>query len=272
MAKNLAHFCKCNSFAIYTCKRKSVAINAEAMKRIAIAALLSLVLGSAAGQAQLYRYTAGHADIGVGYEDGEFEPHWHFGSGAVVDGVTLTTDLEAAPGEAYAYAGENTELSRPAGTQWDFLGTAAGNSVWVLPQTQAAGMPFLGLASEELDPLDWSGPIVFTLSDFSGPGVFSLWQSDGFGGPIVSMTTLNGVSSADFYAMSPGGHEHFNWGFTAPGTYNLTFLITGNHVSDGAVASEATFQIQVVPEPSSAALLALGMGAVVLLRRRHAVV
>lgn len=35
-------------------------------------------------------YTSGHADIGVGYEAGALDPHWHLHQGTVVNGAWKT--------------------------------------------------------------------------------------------------------------------------------------------------------------------------------------
>jgi hypothetical protein len=48
--------------------------------------------------------TSGHGDVGAGYipVDKEFEPHWHLGSGAVVDGSLLGSDAEYDPADLRA--------------------------------------------------------------------------------------------------------------------------------------------------------------------------
>ena len=42
-------------------------------------------------------WTAGHGDLGIGYEDGELEPHWHLGHGnesVTLDGVSAPLGAE----------------------------------------------------------------------------------------------------------------------------------------------------------------------------------
>jgi surface-anchored protein len=146
---------------------------------------------------------------------------------------------------------------------------------WSLPKSNsgpggaaALNAPFLGIGSEELDPGDWTGDLSLTLTGMSGPGVFSLWQ-DGFS-PTFFMSTFDGVSGADTISFTAGGHDHFNYGFTQPGLYEVTFEVAGTHSVDGFKTGSATYSFHVVggyvPEPGSFGLLALG--ALVLRRLR----
>lgn len=207
-------------------------------------------------------YSAGHGDIGIAFESGVLEPHWHLHSGAVVDGTPLGADAEYEPGELVALV-PGPAILRPAGASWDFLGVAAGDPVWFLPQSSDPGKPFLGIASEELDPDDWTS-LTLSLVGFSGPvgGHFSLWQTDSFGVPAVKFATSDGVTGADSFSLIVGGHDHYNWGFTKPGLYELTFRWVGEHKLVESAFADATFGFTVVPEPGTYAavfgLLALG--------------
>lgn len=215
-------------------------------------------------------YTDGHADIGVAYDAGALEPHWHLHSGAVVNGAPLGAEEEFAPSQLLAYVAD-PPIARPGGAQWDFLGTAAGNNIWFLPQNNTSGKPFLGIASEELDPADWNS-LKLSLTGISGPagGHFSLWQNGVFG-PEVKMATSDGITGADGFFQTVGGHDHYNFGFTTPGVYYLTFRWDGSHKNDGEVTASDTFAFGVtaVPEPAAtAAGTALALAAFGLWRRR----
>lgn len=69
-------------------------------------------------------------------------------------------------------------------------------------------------------------------------------------------------------------HSHWHWGFSEVGSYTLVFDIFGHNGDEQAVTSMGSFTLgfEVIPEPSSAALL-LGVAAVALAmsRRRRAV-
>lgn len=217
--------------------------------------------------AQLF-YTQGHGDIGVGYEAGELHPHWHLGPGAVVNGSPLVVDEEYEPGDLIAVV-PNLPSARPAGSEYDILGVSAGANIWVLPQTGAIDRPDLGLATEELEFDDWTTQIRFELTGFSGPGDFTLFRMVA-GSPVFYMATSDGINpSQDFRLLSPGGHQHYNWVFTAPGTYDITLTISGTHAVDGFKSATETFTFNVVPEPSTFALIGLSLFALAVLRGRR---
>lgn len=247
------------------------------------AALLTLLTALAlATTARADLWTAGHGDLGIGYlppPDAELEPHWHL-EGGIVDGVPQNdVEFEAdelrvqVPLSTYDYV--TTQGGRPVGSAWDPIGVSAGVSYWFLPQAHggpggadALGSPFVGIGAEELDAIDWTGGLSLTLTGMSGPGQFSLWQ-DGIS-PTFFMSTADGISALDSYLVTPGSHAHVNWGFTVPGTYELTFEATGNHVTDGPVSGgPTTYTFEVVPEPGSVALFSLGGLLLMMARRRR---
>jgi surface-anchored protein len=221
-------------------------------------------------------WTAGHGDIGIGFDGVDFDPHWHLGEEnepVVVDGVTLQDPegFEYATGDLIAQIAFGESQTRPTGAEWDFLGVAAGDPVWVFPVTENPAIPFVGFGLEGLDADDWISPITFTLDDVTGSGTtaggfFSLYDVDGFGAPVVAMTTSGGP--AGDYSQDAGTHGHLNIAFSQPGTYAVTFLLSGTHATEGSISGEATYTFQVVPEPTSAVLIGLGLGSLLLRRRR----
>lgn len=214
-------------------------------------------------------YTSGHADIGIGFEDDELAPHWHFHAGAVVGGVELPDEAEYEPGEVAAIVADSQKVARPAGAEWNFLGIPAGADLWYLPQVQESGVPFLGIGAEELNGADWEGDLTITLLGLTGPGDFALWASGVFGEPDVFMQTADGISGADVVLIEAGGHRHFNWGFTAPGVYELQLQFQGTHETLGLLTENATFAFVVAPEPSVFLLLGAGGAALIFARRRR---
>ncbi len=187
-----------------------------------------------------------------------FEPHFHNeggADGAVVDGVVQVDESEFEPGDLIVVV---PELS---------VTTVNSTSYFWLPETEQAaadnGAPFLGIGLEELTASDWVGSTVsLKLLSITGPGDFLLWQDGGLGGANVFFD-----GAGDTMTLTAGSHTHFNWGFTETGTYGLEFEISGNHVADGLQSASALYSFQVVPEPSTAMLGALG--ALALLRRRR---
>lgn len=211
-------------------------------------------------------YSEGHADLGVAYEDGVLDFHFH-GEGAVIDGIEVD-DREYTPGEIVILGASTSMAILPEGFDIPALGKSVGDPVWVLPWTQEDGLPFLGTASEELNPADWIGGITFTLGTVvspSGSGEFALWRYGSFGNMMVDLSTVTGQNSVTTIT---GSHDHFNWGFTEPGEWKIELTASGTHVTDGFVSDTETFTFVIVPEPATSLLTALAVIGFTLRRRR----
>jgi len=217
-------------------------------------------------------YSSGHGDVGAGYVDTEqeFEPHWHLGSGAVVDGVSLSDEAEFEPGDLVAQtSATRTSPSGLAGA----IGVPDGTTIYTAGS--ATYQPNLGFSVEELSPGDWTGNVTLTLSGWtipSGAGfsVFSTNLSGTSVTDVVFSTVDPSVTFADnSLPMVPGDHVHFDWGFTDVGNYDLEFTWTGTHATDGLISTTDTFRVQVVPEPSTVAMLGLALLIVLATLRRR---
>lgn len=208
---------------------------------------------------------ADHVDLGIGFHDGALELHWHLED----------LELEYAPAEAYVFIPLSSAITRPAGTEWDFTGAIAGATVYLAPAIdQTPSVIFLGIGSEEiLSETLVANTVTLALTGISGPGNFALWQTDGLGQPTAFLSSASELSSFDLIT---GGHDHYNWGFTAEGIYELTFTVSGilNDDFDTSVSDTATFTFAVgtpIPEPSAFAVLAglAGLGLAISARRRR---
>lgn len=208
-------------------------------------------------------YTAGHGDVGVGY-DGilkEFDPHWHLGAGAIVDGNPLLADDEYAPNGLLAQT--SSMRTSPTGLS-SILGVADGSSIFAMGSSTY--QPNLGFAVEELIPSEWSGDITVSLLSWTQPpgSQFALYTTNLAGTTVVDkLFSTFSPSATDFansFTMTPGDHAHFQWGFTQPGTYELTFQWSGTHIVDGLITTSDTYSVQVIPEPSTVVLGLLGLG------------
>ena len=153
--------------------------------------------------------TEGHFDLGPAIENGSLvarikddrtQPaQW-------VDPSTLTFAL-----------GEAARITAPA--DLGFVATV-GSSVWLIPSTQIAGVPWLGLNSQREEIVTGTtGPVQFTLDAVEGPGRVAVFNAGALGSG-VGEHVFDGPGSS--YTLGPNTHAHQNWVFTAPGTYTLT--------------------------------------------------
>jgi len=237
-------------------------------KYLALAgALLALSAQQAGAQIQ---YSSGHIDIGVAYEDGDWDLHIH----------DEETDVEYEPNELYFHGSEANssefKLTAPGAGAFGFLG-ASGDDIYIFPQVEDNGLPFIGIAAEENVLGDFIDDLlIINMVSFSGPGSFFMYQTDGFGSPTVYFDTSDGIDSSDVYTLGVPGHAHFNYAFTEAGIYTVGITATGTPdtpMSAESVSSTAfyTFGVnQVVPEPSAYALIAglVGISLVGCRRRR----
>lgn len=234
---------------------------------VAVAATLPLAANTHAAGI----WTDGHGDIGLAYEAGELFLHYHLGN-STVDGAPVE-EGEFEPADIIAYVPDDS-IPRPAGTEWDFTGNAAGEPLWYIDQTQLPDRPWPGIGTEELAAEDFVGNLSFALAGFSGPGELSVLTFGPFGEPTLYFQTSDGLSAADAIHVPVNTHAHFAWLFTAPGKYMLELTASGNltpAVGGGTVTDVGTFTVWVaVPEPASIVLLVGGavLGCYNFRRRR----
>jgi surface-anchored protein len=246
------------------------------MKRIFL--LISLLASATHLSAQTYTtITDQHVDIDIVLVGGSLRGQIHADVQGNVD-----------PAGALLYDGPvgTTGLESPGG-DYDFLGVAAGETVYVWPQFGQSDRMFIGFAAESITPGTVSSyfesdPRVAGTARWikislaavryhaapgeSGPAHISLWQTDSFGAPTVWMSTFEGgITAADATWIVEGGHVHYNWGFSKRGHYEVDLVFSAfQGGTNGLLQSDPqTFHFgveylpAVIPEPGSAALLAL---------------
>ena len=139
-----------------------------------------------------------------------------------------------------------------------------GSNAWILPENLEAatslGLLEAGVAKAAGFP---AGSVTFTMvaAGAANPGNFALFNSTS-ATPIRLSATESEVGTSSFSITT--GHIHYNWGFSAPGTYTFDLKATF-----GALESAVeTYTFNVIPEPSSGALLLIGLAGWVATRKR----
>jgi surface-anchored protein len=152
------------------------------------------------------------------------------------------------------YLNDTKRRTVPNDPDFAFLGADPGSTIWVLPQVfDPAGLS-VGVSAEgisdgtfasydEPDPrVQSEAPWVkLTLQAVRGPGQLSVWQNDAFGRPVLWMATSHGLTDQDAVFIFSGRDSDFNWGFTAPGFYEID-VVASAHLpgQDNPVISSVT--------------------------------
>ncbi len=183
----------------------------------------------------------GHYDVfEVHYDNGQLEIKIHDHS----------SGKDFSPSGAVLFAKPESKQSRPTSTAFDFIGVAAGQPVWILPQTQNPNLLYAGIASETIQAgtfAVWDTKdarltssvgeyIRIELVEVDGPGAFSLWSNDSFGTPTAWFASADGIDAKDVVYTEVGSHDHYNWGFTAAGTYKIQVRATTFSAADPSQA------------------------------------
>jgi len=206
--------------------------------------------------------TSGHADLAVSFSP--LTSKILVRAGAVVDGVAVGTDTYYNPDELLFLTGA-TRLA-PLDNSLSFTGALAGDSVWVFPETDTSGVPFVGISNQSLSAADWVGDLTWRVTAIDKPSnsEFSIWI-DGVSGPQVIVSTLDGLP--DQFQLPAGGHQHFNFGLSKAGYYGVTFEVSGTHVNTGFQSASGYYMFGTVPEPGTLCLASLAVSLVIISRR-----
>nr|WP_314947659.1 TIGR03773 family transporter-associated surface protein [Schaalia odontolytica] len=170
--------------------------------------------------------TDGHFDLGPAIENGTLVAR-------VKDDRTQPAQWVDPSSLTFAL-GDAARITTPA--DLGFVATP-GSSVWLIPSTQIAGVPWLGLNSQREEIVTGTtGPVQFTLDAVEGPGRVAVFNAGALGSG-VGEHVFDGPGTG--YTLGANTHAHQNWVFTAPGTYTLT--ITMRVTPNGAALAGSGF-------------------------------
>ncbi|NCC83802.1 MAG: hypothetical protein EOM03_06705 [Clostridia bacterium] len=211
------------------------------MKKIILSLLLSLPVMAVSGADTPLMITQGHVALCAVIWDPEQEEPLSL----MVEAETSDGEVSSLPEDCIVVCPESMKMNLPDGTP---LGNS-GDWLWILPQSHYEGVPYLGVRAKEV-PLDiFQDSINIQLTGVEGPGDFLLWQSTS--GIDMRMDSRDGLSPGDSLEMPAGGHAHYNWGFTAPGVYQLSFRAQATKVgeSEPIYSPDAVYTFHVLPLP-----------------------
>ncbi|MDO5671056.1 MAG: choice-of-anchor M domain-containing protein [Corynebacterium sp.] len=161
--------------------------------------------------------SAGHVDLGplmepgldlLARDDTAHPPVWRH-----LDDVVLHVPDTAAQ-----------EL--PAGEEFAFTGASPGEQVWVVPQTEVPGVPWLGwnTQSPALTQAADRG-VTYEFAGHRGPGQFSLFLQNGGFEPPQQLWNSSAEGTQPFW-VELNTHTHANWVFTEPGIHQVAVTVT----------------------------------------------
>ena len=234
----------------------AIARSARSLAPLAVA--VSLAFAAAAAPAATI-LSAGHADVfEAEYEElipGQPELHLgvHNDAGHFEPGDVILEVKNAAYRSTATLPSEITNILGP--------------NAWILPadleEAETLGVLEAGVAKAGTFP-DASA-VTFTLlsAGASNPGNFVLYSS----GNSIRLSATGGTVGTNSFGIT-AGHIHYNWGFSAPGTYTFEMQASYTRPVASLLQSPAeVYTFQVVPEPSTWALAGAAMLGVMGLRR-----
>lgn len=174
---------------------------------------------------------SGHVDIGPKVVDGRWQlllrddsvspPVWRHAEDIVMD------------------LGDNAILPAPDDEQFSFIDAEPGSDVYVIPQTQATDVVWVGWNSQDPDvAADLPLGMTLRLHEVSGPGQFTLFLQSGNFDAAEMMWTSASDEPQDIWAET-NTHVHGNWVFTEPGVYLMDVEVLGEQ-RDGTTQSART--------------------------------
>ncbi|WP_342319620.1 choice-of-anchor M domain-containing protein [Corynebacterium mayonis] len=194
---------------------------------------------------ELTTIDSGHVDLG---------PMLAPSKGLFARDDTATSPVWRHLDDVVFYVSNAAAQQLPAGDEFAFVGAAPGETVWVVPQTEVAGVPWLGWNTQSPSLLNAADQgVTFEFAGHQGPGDFSLFlQNGGFEPPQVLW--LSSADSTQTFWAQLNTHTHANWVFTEPGIHKVALTITAP-LNDGTEFTDTqilTFAVGENTDPAAA--------------------
>jgi surface-anchored protein len=228
------------------------------LKHLLMIGVLAAALGSTQSlKADPITISSGHVDI--------FEAEYESigGSNSVHLGVHwdepgTTNSFHFEPGDVILEVG-NAAFTNTAAFNSTIV-SLLGSNAWILPADLEAAHE-LGVLQAGVAKSGFNGAATFTMlgAGPNNPGNFAIFTDLS----SIRLSSIGETVGTNSFSIS-AGHIHYNWGFSAPGIY--TFDMQASY--GGVQSAVETYTFNVVPEPSTYALLGAGAGILLMARYR----
>lgn len=147
-------------------------------------------------------------------------------------------------------------MEAPTGEEFDFMGERAGQRWYVIPQVEAAGVPWLGWNTQDPGVVeDIDRGVTMRVHPATGPGRAVMFLQDGtFGKPLV-LADSSKEETAKLW-VDVNTHVHANWVFTEPGVYLIPLEFSGQAKDGSQRSTTATLRLAVGDSTDPAQALA----------------
>ena len=158
-------------------------------------------------------FSRGHADLGMRLDGGKLD-------------VQLRDDAEEKPiwrvlDDVVFDVSDKAKQQLPADGGYEFTGAQSGQEVWVLPQTEVQGVPWLGWNTQSPALIaQASRGVTMEYLGHQGPGQMSMFlQAGGFEQPQELWNSAQPTPQDLWVDLNT--HTHANWVFTEPGVHRV---------------------------------------------------
>jgi putative ABC transporter-associated repeat protein len=185
----------------------------------------------------------GHVDLGPRFVDGTWRLQ--------IRDDTVRPVVWRNLSDIVLHAVDPAAVTVPPDPAFSFLGPA-GSTVWLLPQTQQAGILWPGWNTQDPSVIGTvSRAATWRLHGVTGPGKFVLFLTGNFGAPQILFDSAKTYPQET--GIEVGSHVHGNWVFTASGTYLLDVEISASTTDGGMVTDRQALRIFAGPgDPATA--------------------
>lgn len=151
------------------------------------------------------------------------------------------------------WLGDASLQKLPENGGFDFIAAKPGSGVYTVPQTEIAGVPWLGWSTQDPNVVkNVNGQVKITFEGHQGPGQFVNFLQEGLGASAKPLFTSDN-KSAQTINVDINTHTHTNWVFTEPGTHLVKVTFSATLKDGSAVTDSQVVRFAVGPKADTAA-------------------